>query len=166
MRIRDAGEADFDRILELNDAEVDQTSPMDRERLRLLDALAQVHWVVEVDGRVVAFLIAMREDAAYKNDNFEWIAARFSRFLYIDRIVVDAAYAGRGIGAALYRQLFEHALAGEVGHLACEYNIEPPNPASKAFHEKSGFKEVGTQWLANGSKQVSLQVAQTAARVV
>jgi hypothetical protein len=29
------------------------------------------------------------------------------------------------------------------------------------FHEKFGFKEQGTQWVANGTKRVSLQVAET-----
>lgn len=45
--------------------------------------------------------------------------------------------------------------------IVCEYNIVPPNEPSRIFHDKFGFHEVGSQWLGKGSKQVSLQVAET-----
>ncbi len=44
--------------------------------------------------------------------------------------------------------------------MTCEYNVIPPNEPSRTFHEKFGFREIGTQWVANGSKQVSLQAAE------
>ncbi len=161
MEIRDAGDADFVRIVALNDAEVVQTSPMDRARLEFLHGLSSYHKVAILDGRVGAFLLAMREGAAYENDNYGWFATHFPRFVYVDRIVVASAFAGRGVGTGLYRHLFEHARSQGVSHIACEYNIEPPNPASRTFHDRFGFREMGTQWVANGSKRVSLQVAQT-----
>ena len=159
MQIRDAVEADFGGILALNEAEVVQTSPMDRARLSELDRLAAVHWVAEVEGQVVAFLLAMREGAAYDSENYRWFAARYPRFLYVDRIVVDAAHAGQGIGARLYRRLFDHACANGIAQIACEYNLEPPNPASQAFHARFGFVGVGQQQVAGGHKTVSLQLA-------
>ena len=57
--LRDATAADADRILALNDAEVAQTSAMDRARLDELAALACRVTVAESDGRVIAFLLAM-----------------------------------------------------------------------------------------------------------
>lgn len=159
MQIRDAVDADFGCILGLNDAEVAQTSTMDRARLSELDRLAALHWVAHLDGRVVAFLLAMREGAAYDSENYRWFAARYPRFLYVDRIVVDAAHAGQGIGARLYRQLFDHARANGIAQVACEYNLEPPNPGSRAFHARFGFAEVGRQQVAGGRKTVSLQLA-------
>jgi len=45
--------------------------------------------------------------------------------------------------------------------VTCEYNIDPPNEPSRLFHDKFGFKERGTQWVANGTKRVSLQAAET-----
>lgn len=161
MEIRDAEESDFDRILALNAAEVKQTSPMDRERLHLLHRLSCYHKVATVDGQVGAFLLAMRDGADYENENFAWFAARFESFVYVDRIVVAADLAGGGIGACLYRHLFDFARSIGIDHIACEYNIEPPNPASRKFHDRFGFKELGTQWVADGSKHVSLQVAET-----
>jgi predicted GNAT superfamily acetyltransferase len=158
--LRDATAADFPRILALNDAEVAQTSAMDLDRLRVLHSLAAYHRVALVDGTVAGFLLAMRDDAPYANDNFGWFAGRVAGFVYVDRIVVDAAFAGRGVGGALYRDLFAWARARAIGHVTCEYNLEPPNSASRAFHDRFGFREIGQQRVAGGTKLVSLQVAE------
>lgn len=157
--VRDAAEADFDRIVELNAAVVRETSVMDIARLRQLHALARHHRVAVVDGEVVGFLLAMRDGAAYVNDNFGWFAARYPQFVYVDRIVVDAAASGTGIGRRLYDDLFDRTRLLGIGLVACEYNLEPPNPASKIFHDRFGFSEVGRQHVAGGGKLVSLQVA-------
>lgn len=157
--LRAVAPGDLARIVELNAAEVAATSAMDMARLHELDTLAAYHKVVERQGRVCAFLLAMDDGAAYGNDNFRWFAARYPRFLYVDRIVVDAGHAGLGLGSRLYRDLFEHARRAGIGTVVCEYNLEPPNPASAAFHARFGFNEVGTRRLADGSKRVSMQAA-------
>jgi hypothetical protein len=160
-KIRAVFAADFESILKLNDAEVQQTSPMDLNRLVALIEMSAYSRVAIADEQVVAFLIALREGALYQNDNYRWFASRFASFLYVDRIVVSSACAGRKIGSKLYDNLFEFARAQGVRTITCEYNIDPPNPASRAFHDKFGFKELGTQWVAGGTKQVSLQAAAT-----
>jgi hypothetical protein len=160
--IRDAIDADFDHIVALNAAVVRETSAMDLARLQHLHALAFHHRVAIIDGEVAGFLLAMLDGAAYANDNFDWFAARYPRFVYVDRIVVAAAAAGKGIGRRLYGDLFEHAGRLGIGVIACEYNLEPPNPASKAFHDRFGFREVGRQHVADGTKLVSLQIAEPA----
>jgi len=159
VEIRDANEADFGAILALNDAEVQQTSAMDLARLQHLQALSGYHKVALVDGRVGAFLLAMPSGAPYANDNFQWFSEHVGDFMYVDRIVVGSEFAGLGIGSALYRDLFSETRARGLSNVTCEYNIEPPNPASRAFHDKFGFHELGTQWVAGGSKRVSLQAA-------
>jgi len=155
--LRRATAEDFDRIVALNDAAVQHTSAMDVARLRELADLASHVTVVYVDGHVGAFLLAMRENAAYVNDNYAWFAARFSSFIYVDRIVVATEYAGLGLGRLLYEDLFATARAAGVGTVCCEYNIEPPNLPSQRFHDRFGFRELATQWVANGTKRVSLQ---------
>ena len=157
--VRDAGRADYPRIVELNAAEVTQTSAMDAERVAELASLASVFRVALVGGTVAAFVLAMRERQPYRNDNYAWFAARYARFLYVDRIVVACAYAGRGLGTRLYEDLFATVRAADVELVTCEYNIEPPNPASAKFHARFGFREVGRQTVAGGSKLVSLQAA-------
>ncbi|MBL8262634.1 MAG: GNAT family N-acetyltransferase [Xanthomonadaceae bacterium] len=157
--IRDITTSDFDAVIALNDAEVQQTSPMDAARLQSLLDMAAYRKVATVDGQVAAFLIALRDGAPYQNDNYDWFASCFPQFLYVDRIVVGARFAGRGIGRRLYEDLFAFARDSGVQTITCEYNIDPPNPASRAFHDRFGFRELGTQWVAGGTKQVSLQAA-------
>jgi len=158
--IRNADEADFVHIVELNETEVRYTSAMDLARLHLLDQLAAYHKVATIDGQIAAFMFAMRDGTNYINPNFSWFAARLNNFIYIDRIVVDAAFSGRKIGSAMYQDLFDFARNQNIKNIVCEYNVEPPNLASQSFHAKWGFKEMGSHWLGGGTKRVSLQAAQ------
>ena len=160
ISLRTAVPDDYSAIVALNDVEVEQTSPMDAERLRDLGGMASYHKVAVVDGRIAAFLLAMREGAPYQNDNYGWFAARFPRFLYVDRIVVSMELAGYKIGSRLYEDLFDYARSRGISVVTCEYNVQPPNPASQRFHDKFGFKEIGSQWVADHTKLVSLQVVE------
>lgn len=156
--IRDATPADHDAILALNLESEALMSPMDGARLRELAAMAAYLRVFEDGGGVTAFLLAFREGAAYDSPNYRWFAANFDRFLYVDRVAVSAARQGRGTGPALYSDLFDFARAHRVPRVVCEYYSVPLNLPSQRFHARAGFREIGSQWLANG-KQVSFQEA-------
>jgi predicted GNAT superfamily acetyltransferase len=54
----------------------------------------------------------------------------------------------------LYEELFAAAVQASHSLVACEVNVEPPNPASDAFHEALGFSEVGRAVIHDGEKQV------------
>jgi len=157
--LRDATTADFPAILALNLESEALLSPLDPARLAHLHAQAAYHRVVCENGRVVAFLLVFAEGADYDSPNYRWHAARLPRFLYVDRIAVAASHQGRKLGARLYEDLFAFARAQSVGTIACEFYVEPLNLASQRFHAGFGFREVGTQWVAGGTKKVSLQVA-------
>jgi predicted GNAT superfamily acetyltransferase len=157
MILRDAQPDDFDAILALNASEETQTSPLDPARLVLLDGISSHHRVAVADGQVAGFLLAMRSGATYANDNFRWFSARYPRFLYVDRIVVSAAFSGRGIGSALYDDLIASARSHADTHVVCEYNLQPPNPASARFHMKYGFTEAGVLSHPDTGKRVSMQ---------
>ncbi len=159
--IRDARNDDFPAIVELNAHEVQHTSPMDLERLRYLDSISAYHKVATVDDSLAAFLLVMKGGCGYVNENYGWFASHYPQFLYVDRIVVASKFQGRRLGSLLYQDLFKQARANRIQVVACEYNIVPPNEPSRIFHGKFGFREVGTQWIANGAKQVSMQAAET-----
>ena len=55
---------------------------------------------------------------------------------------------------ALYKDLAD-ASAGWAQQLVCEVNLRPANPGSLAFHQRLGFKQVGTQETQNGKKKVA-----------
>jgi hypothetical protein len=155
--LRDATPDDFPAIVALNAESVQFTSPLDDERLRQLHAQAAYHRVATVDASVAAFLLALREGAAYDSPNYRWFAHHYAAFLYVDRIVVAAAARGLGLGIQLYDDLFAFATACGVERVTCEFDLDPPNPVSARLHARYGFREVGRQWLGGSSKQVSLQ---------
>lgn len=156
---RQATPADFDAVLALNAESEHFLSPLTAARLARLHDLSERHWVIEVAGCVVAFVMAFREGADYDSVNYRWFAARYPRFLYVDRVVVAASHQGRGLGAQLYRLVFAHAAATGVPWIAAEYDVLPPNPASANFHRRLGFREVGRQAVTDGRKTVTLQLA-------
>jgi uncharacterized protein len=158
--IRNLTDYDFESVVALNDAEVQQTSQMNLDQLGQLVQMSSYCKVAVRDDRVAAFIIALREEAPYQNDNYSWFASRFPKFLYVDRVVVESDFSGLKIGSMLYKDMFQFARSHAISVITCEYNIEPPNPPSRAFHDKFGFKQVGTQWVAGGSKLVSLQAAE------
>lgn len=159
--IRDATPDDFEAVLALNDAAVQFTSPMDAARLRHLHAQAAYHRVVDIDAKVAAFLLALREGADYDSPNYLWFRRGYSRFLYIDRIVVAPQARGLGLGIQLYDDILAFAQRTHAPRLACEYDLDPPNPVSEKFHARFGFHEVGRQHVGASRKQVSLQVRET-----
>lgn len=161
--LRNAGPDDFAAILALNAESVHFLSPLDAPRLQRLHAQASYHRIVTVDGEAAAFLLALREGADYDSPNYRWFAQHYAQFLYIDRVVVAVARHGSGLGARLYDDIIAFAAAHGIAQLTCEFDLEPPNPASARFHAHYSFREVGRQWLGAGKKQVSLQVREVAA---
>jgi predicted GNAT superfamily acetyltransferase len=159
MQIRNATLADFPRILALNEESVHFLSPLNHQRLSLLHAAAPYHRVLESDGVVQAFLLVLREGAAYDSPNYLWFSRRYTQFLYVDRVVVSASLQGRGAGRLLYDDLFRYARRDARHTITCEFDTDPPNPQSARFHAAFGFREVGTQRVGANQKQVSLQAA-------
>lgn len=157
--IRDAARSDFPAILALNAESERFLSPLSLPRLEHLHRQAAYHRVAELGSAVVAFLLAFREGADYDSPNYLWFSGRYDTFLYIDRVVVAVPEQGKGLGAALYDDLFAFARNNGIAVVTCEFDIHPPNEVSRRFHARYGFREVGTQWVAGGKKRVSLQEA-------
>ena len=49
------------------------------------------------------------------------------------------------VGQTLYNRVVDLAVDQGRAEVTCEVNIEPPNPASLAFHSRLGFSEVDRQ---------------------
>lgn len=157
IHIRDAVPTDFAQILTLNEASVQVLSPLSLKRLAQLHRQAAYHRVLVDRDRVAAFLLAFREATQYDSPNYRWFNDRYPSFLYIDRIVVAQTDRSRGIGRRLYADLFAFAAHTHAGLVTCEFDIDPPNESSRRFHQRFGFREVGTQRLGANGKQVSFQ---------
>jgi predicted GNAT superfamily acetyltransferase len=155
--LRDATRADFPRILQLNLESEAFLSPLPLPRLQALDAQAWYHRVACLGGQVEAFLLALRQGADYDSPNYRWFAQRYPDFVYIDRIVVSSAARKARLASALYDDLLHRARAAGVACVTCEFDTDPPNEASRRFHQRFGFVEVGSQRVSGGTKGVSLQ---------
>lgn len=162
QQIRPATLEDYEQILKLNEESVHFLSPLSIEKLTHLHQQSEILKVIEVDGVVVAFVLALREGKDYDSENYIWFAKNYDKFLYIDRVVVSGNQQSSGLGKLLYEDVFKHAESIDTTVVTAEIDIEPPNPVSLKFHEKFGFKEVGKQSVAGGKKIVSLQAAQIA----
>lgn len=112
--------------------------------------------VAESDGDVLGFVLAVAPGSAYASENYLWFSTHVPGSLYVDRIVVDPASHGRGVGRALYAAVDERARELGLGVVTCEVNLEPPNPESLAFHARLGFRRVGEQATKGGSVVVAL----------
>ena len=144
---------DEQAVLALNALNEVETSFLDGAALDIFIREA-FHIGLRARGRD-AFLIALDQTIAYASPNFQWFKNRYARFIYVDRVVVAASARGRGLARSLYEELF--VLAAEAGHalIACEVNVQPPNPASHAFHASLAFAEVGRGGRPDGVKVVS-----------
>jgi uncharacterized protein len=156
-QIRDCSEADYPSLLRLNLDSEHFLSPLSLTRLQTLHAQAWYCRAFGDTGQVRGFLLVLQEGARYDSINFQWFATHYAQFLYIDRVVVDAGARGQRVGMSLYEDLFACARAAGRTRITCEFDIDPPNEASRRFHETVGFREVGTQRVAGGQKMVSLQ---------
>jgi len=157
ISIRPFEQRDSAAVLQLNAESVAVLSPMDGPRLQQLHGMARLHLVAEGAAGVVGFLLAFADGAAYDSANYQWFASRLRRFIYIDRVVISPAQRGGGLGRAFYQQVEGYARAHDLAWMACEVDVEPPNLASLAFHQRLGFAEVGRQ-SAGAGKQVAMHL--------
>ncbi|WP_144187001.1 GNAT family N-acetyltransferase [Elioraea rosea] len=138
-------------MLALNAAHEVETGPLDRAALEA--GLARVFHAAVAESRS-GFLLAYGPGARLASPNFRWFADRMNDFVYVDRVIVDAASRGRGVARALYKDVADAARRAGYRAVVAEVNIEPPNPGSLAFHDREGFATVGEAFLADRGKRV------------
>jgi predicted GNAT superfamily acetyltransferase len=150
LGVRELERTDHERVIELNQASVQELSPLDEPRLEYILALAHRSLVAaSADGDVLAFALAIAPGTGYDSLNYTTLSEMFESFLYLDRIAVADSARRQGLGAALYDAM--EADAAPFGRMVCDVNIEPRNDASLAFHAARGYREVGE--LAHGEEK-------------
>ncbi len=154
IRIRELERRDHERVLELNQASVQELSSLDEQRLDYILALAHRSLVaVSAEDDVLAFALAIAPGTDYDSLNYTTLGEMFESFLYLDRIAVAESARRQGLGAALYDAM--EAAAAPFERMVCDVNIEPRNDASLAFHAARGYREVG-ELSHGGVKTVAL----------
>jgi phosphinothricin acetyltransferase len=118
--------------VELTPISFELTPPDAAEFARRIERYSATHQflVAEEVGEVVGYAYACRwaERAAY-----DW-SVEVS-------VYVDGAHHGRGVGRALYAELFDRLRAH--GFRVAVAGVTLPNPASIRLHESMGFEPIG-----------------------
>ncbi len=153
--IRDVAKEDLDEILSLNEAVVPAVNSIPIEQMHWFAEQAAYFRIAIADDRLASFLIGLRPGIAYESLNYRWFCEHYEHFGYIDRIAVAAHARRHGLATRMYDD-FKASLEGDVGTMACEVNLRPPNEASMRFHERYGFFQVGSQSTEGGQKEVAL----------
>lgn len=158
LAITPASEDDYSRLLHLNNLAVPNVNCIPTETLAALHHQSIYLGVARTSEEIAGFLLVLPYTADYESPNFQYFKRRYDVFAYVDRIVVDPRLRSSGVGASLYQDLHSvlDILDDVYPLLACEVNLEPPNPGSLRFHERLGFNSVGTQQTEGGSKRVTL----------
>lgn len=159
--IRPAAAFDFDRLFEINELSVPGVSKESASSLKTILEIGETRVAVTANDRALGFInLVAPGTAAYQSANLRWFEtwqkARGCSVHYVDRIAVDPATRGLGLGEILYNAAFD--LTASLDGLGCEVNLLPPNPGSHRFHQRLGFKEVGRQVFEPDQKSVAYYV--------
>lgn len=157
MIVRDAMAADHAAILALNNGAVPHVNALSFEDLAWLSGHAIFFQVAEDAGALAGFALVLPSGGSYWSDNYKWFAARYDRFVYLDRVVVAPDVRRRGVGRALYAALFA-AVQDAWPRVTLEVNQRPPNPVSERFHAALGFTAVGVREYNEGANAVLMLV--------
>jgi len=163
--LRQAAPKDLDHLKKINDLSTPGVSFETKADLETILELGDTHVALGGDNRVLGFInLVAPGTTAYQSPNLRWFEAWQARVgksvLYVDRIAIDPAARGHGIGKLLYRRAFH--VSGDRDGLACEVNTLPPNPGSHRFHKRLGFEQVGDQVFDPGRKAVAYYVRASA----
>jgi predicted GNAT superfamily acetyltransferase len=154
MQISQIEQNDFDEVLRLNEAAVPHVNLIGRDELQWFSENAAFTMVAKIDNRLAGFLIGLRPGTEYASPNYRWFCDNYDDFAYVDRVAVAQWARRQGIAESLYAA-FGQSQSG-TSLMTCEVNIRPPNEGSMIFHERMGFRRVGSQETDGGKKEVAL----------
>jgi len=148
---------DLPRVVDLNQDALPAVSSITLNDMTQFLEMADYFRVIKINSNIIGFLIALSPGKDYQSPNYKWFEKQYSQFMYVDRIVIDPAFQGQGLGWGFYDDL-KIFCQGQTPIITCEVNLKPKNYGSLLFHKKYGFKQVGTQETDGGEKEVSLLV--------
>ena len=148
---------DLPRVVDLNQDALPAVSSIALDDMIHFLEIVDYFRVIKVKNNIAGFLIALAPGKNYQSPNYKWFEKQYSQFMYVDRIVIDPAFRGQGLGWGFYDDL-KIFCQRHTPIITCEVNLKPKNDESLLFHKKYGFEQVGTQETEGGKKEVSLLV--------
>ena len=148
---------DLPRVVDLNQDALPAVSSITLDDMIHFLEIVDYFRVIKINSNIIGFLIALTPGKDYQSPNYKWFEKQYSQFMYVDRIVIDPAFRGQGLGWGFYDDL-KIFCQRHTPIITCEVNLKPKNDESLLFHKKYGFEQVGTQETEGGKKEVSLMV--------
>ena len=144
--------ADLGQTWRINQANVPAVGDETMTSFREIFELSSVSLVVEVSLEIAGFCMVLPPGTTYDSPNYLYFCEQYESFAYLDRVAFESGFQGKGLGAALYREV---ELNLDVDLLTLEVNVKPLNEGSLRFHAREGFVEVD-QMETRPGKVVSL----------
>jgi GNAT superfamily N-acetyltransferase len=91
-------------------------------------------YMVDVDGETVATLTLLWDDPAFWGE-------RPPDAVYLHKLAVRRAFAGRGIGAAVVEWVDQHAAS--AGRAFVRLDCKQDDPGIRGYYERLGFEHCG-----------------------
>jgi predicted GNAT superfamily acetyltransferase len=154
MQILRIEQNDYDSVLALNEESVPHVNLIGIEELQWFVEYAACTRVAKIDNRLAGFLIGLRPGTQYASPNYQWFCDNYDDFAYVDRVVVSEWARRQRVAESLYEAFASSQSDAPV--MTCEVNIRPPNDGSMVFHERMGFRQVSSQEIDGGKKEVAL----------
>lgn len=156
LRLRPLSLEDLEEVTRLNNQATPAVPTQTVGEMSDLIDICDLAVVAEHEGRVMGFLVGVEPGKPYQSENYRFFESQRVPHFYIDRIVLAEEARGQGWGRELYSEVFRQAAQRGYQRVTCEVNLQPPNPASLAFHEAMGFVPVGVQDTKGGAVTVQL----------
>lgn len=144
--------ADLGEAWRINQANVPAVGDETMTSFREIFEVSSVSLVVEVSLEIAGFCMVLPPGTTYDSPNYLYFCERYESFAYLDRVAFESGFQGKGLGAALYREVESNL---DVDLLTLEVNVKPLNEGSLRFHAREGFVEVD-QMETRPGKVVSL----------
>ena len=153
MEISKIEQSDFVAVLALNEESVPHVSSISGEELQWFSDNAVFLQIAKIDDRFAGFLIGLRPGTEYASPNYRWFCDNYEDFAYVDRVAVSKWARRQGVAESLYNAFASSQSGAPV--MTCEVNIRPSNETSMLYHERMGFRQVGSQETNGGEKAVA-----------
>ena len=155
--IRELKPSDLSSVYLINQANVPAVGQESEASFVSLYEQCELALVLEVDDKTQGFCMVLSPQSDYQSPNYLYFKARYTHFIYLDRIALSSAIQGQGYGPLLYEEI-EQRLKPKLFTL--EVNIKPPNEGSLRFHLREGFKVIAEEETRPG-KLVALMLRES-----
>ncbi len=153
MRILKIEQSDFVEVLALNEESVPHVSSISDDELQWFSDNAAFLHIAKIGDRFAGFLIGLRPGTEYASPNYRWFCDNYEDFAYVDRVAVSKWARRQRVAESLYDAFASSQSGAPV--MTCEVNIRPSNEISMLYHERMGFRQIGSQETNGGEKEVA-----------